>query len=390
MAASPDWEFLFSDAPQAEYSRRAAAGIVVDEEAGIASISAMNDVLAVNRHKGVTSKAPDDPPTLGGVRPLIPLDLDGAEHTKFRKLLDPLFSPKRMALLESPIRSLADELIDVFVEDGRVELFEALCQPIPSTTFITMLGLPLSEMDTFLRFKDYAIRAPGDTPEEQAANRDAAGRAMADRLSWELQQRRDDGQRGDDLIDGFMDAEVDGHRLSDDEIVDIVYLLVIAGLDTVTAALSCVFRWLAIHPAEQVRLRDDPALLTAAMEELLRFESPVPGGGRYAAEDIEINGAFLAAGTRLVMSWSSANVDVAAFDDPLAVDLGRAANRHIAFASGFHRCLGSHLARVELRAVVDQFHQRTRRYWITEGESPRMHNIGVRTVEYLPVTFETI
>jgi cytochrome P450 len=348
----------------------------------------MADILAVNLHKGVISKAPDAPPTMGGIRPLIPLDLDGTEQVKYRRLLDPLFAPRQVALLEPRVRQLADELIDGFIDNGEVELFGALCQPIPSTIFITMLGLPVSDLDYFLQFKDYAIRAPGETIEEQEANRDQAGRDMADRLIRELERRRRLGDPGDDLIGGFMVTEIDGHRLSDDDIVDICYLLVIAGLDTVAASLSCLFNWLAVHPDEQQHLRADPTLLAPAIEELMRFESPVMFGGRYASEDLTINGTNIPRGTHLMVSWSSANMDPSVFVEPETVNLERPSNKHIAFASGFHRCLGSHLARLELRVVIDQFHKRIANYWIQGGEESSVHNVGVRTFEYLPLAFE--
>jgi cytochrome P450 len=353
-----------------------------------ASITRMADVLAVNMHKGVLAKPPGSPPTMGGIRPLIPLDLDGADQAKYRKLLDPLFAPKHVAALEPRIRDLTDQLVDTFIEDGRVELYHAFCQPLPGTIFISLLGLPLDEIDTFIRFKDYAIRAPGDTPEEQAVNRDQAGRDMADRLYRELDDRRKNGQPADDLIAGFMQADVDGHRLSDDDIVDICYLLVIAGLDTVAASLSCIIHWLAQHPDEQRRLRAHPEELPQAIEELMRFESPVIGGGRYAAEDIEINGTTIPAGTMLAVSWSAANMDPEVFDDPLTVDLHRPTNRHIGFASGYHRCLGSHLARLELRAAIQRFHERVEHYWIADGEAAKVHNLGVRTFEHLPLGFD--
>jgi cytochrome P450 len=132
----------------------------------------------------------------------------------------------------------------------------------------------------------------------------------------------------------------------------------------------------------------EPDRLGLAIEELMRFESPVPAGGaRWATEDTDVNGVPVKAGDLIFLCWASANVDPAAFDHPLAVDIDRPANRHIGFAAGFHRCLGSHLARNELRVAIDQFHRRIPDYWLTEGETPRYQLQGVRQVEYLPVTF---
>ncbi len=393
MAETPNRLNLFDpeidqEQPQHVYAMRARQGIAFNPDGKSATISAMADILAVNMHKDVTARSPGAPSSMGGLRPLIPLDLDGDEHTKYRKLLDPLFAPKQVALLEPNIRALSNDLIERFIDNGRADLFSEFCQPLPGTIFISLLGLPLSELPYFLRFKDYAIRAPGETPEEMAANRDQAGRDMADRLYREIELRRRESEPRSDLIAGFLEVEVDGHRLSDDDIVDICYLLVIAGLDTVAGSLSCILHWLARHPAEQQRLRDEPALLAGAIEELMRYESPVPGGGRYANEDIDINGTKIPAGTQLQVSWACANVDEAEFPNALTVDFERPVNRHIAFASGFHRCLGSHLARLELRVAIEQFQAWTAHYWIPDDDQPRIHNVGVRSVEYLPVAFE--
>ena len=141
----------------------------------------------------------------------------------------------------------------------------------------------------------------------------------------------------------------EGARLTRDEIMNIAHLFVIAGLDTVTASLTCIVGWLARHPDVQQRVMDDPSLLPATIEELMRFENPVmTSGARIATEDTEVNGVPVHAGDRVTLCWATANLDPEAFADPLDVDIQRQGNRHIAFAAGRHRCLGSHLARLEL------------------------------------------
>jgi cytochrome P450 len=132
----------------------------------------------------------------------------------------------------------------------------------------------------------------------------------------------------------------------------------------------------------------DPSLLPDAIEELMRFESPVPsGGGRWATEDTEVNGVTIKRGDLIYLCWASGNLDPTTFDGPLEVDLRRPDNRHIAFAAGVHRCLGSHLARVELRAAIDQFHRRIPDYWVTEGDAVEYEFHGVRQATHLPLTF---
>ena len=167
-----------------------------------------------------------------------------------------------------------------------------------------------------------------------------------------------------------------------------MHLFTIAGLDTVTASLTCIVGWFARHPEGLARVVEHPDVLPAAIEELMRYENPVlTSGGRMATADTEVNGVPVKAGDFVTQCWTTANLDPEVFPDPLTVDFDRSGNRHIAFASGWHRCLGSHLARLELRTAVDQLHRRIPSYTITPGESPQYHHAGVRAATYLPLSF---
>ena len=323
---------------------------------------------------------------LGAERPLIPLDFDGDPHRKYRRLLDPLFTPKRVAWLEESIRSRTNALIDQFEDAGAAELMGDFCQPLPTHVFIDLLGLPTGDLPAFLDFKEAVVRPQGATVDEQQANMQAAGRRMYEYLANVLDERRA-GPARDDLIAGFLDTTVDGERLTDTEIIDICYLLVIAGLDTVTSSLSCLLAWFAEHAAERRTVVADPTLLPKAIEELLRFESPVPLGHRWVTADIEVGGRHFPAGSMVEIVWAAANVDPDAFPDPLTVDFGRARNAHVAFAAGPHRCLGSNLARLELRVALTEFHRRIPDYEITPGQAITYTNYGVRAAISLPITF---
>jgi cytochrome P450 len=352
---------------------------------GMPVVTRMAELIALNRHPAV--HATDGVHfNLGGKRPLIPLDLDGAEHTRFRRLLDPLFSPKSVAGLADQVRERINALIDGFAAAGEVELFEEFCVPLPSQIFIRLLGLPLSDLPRFIAFKDATVRPEGGTDEERETVKARAGEAMYTYLQDVLEQRRREPPH-DDLIGGFLTTEVDGDRLSDEDIIDICYLLVIAGLDTVTSSLSCLIAWLAQHPGERDRLVQDPSAIPAAIEELTRFESPVLLGHRWIAEDIEVEGRRFEGGTKVTVVWASANVDPDAVADPLTVDLGRKDCRHVSFASGFHRCLGSHLARLELRIALEELHRRIPDYRVTPGAEPVYINYGVRAALQLPLSF---
>ena len=171
-----------------------------------------------------------------------------------------------------------------------------------------------------------------------------------------IAERGDD--RADDLLSAFLDAEVDGERLSHEEILDICFLFLIAGLDTVTASLDCMFTHLAENPEHRQRLIDDPEAIHAIVEELLRWETPVMGGARVATRDTEIDGFDIAEGEQVMVLFGAANVDASETTCPMELDWDREANRHLAFGGGIHRCLGSHLARIELRVALTEWHRR--------------------------------
>jgi cytochrome P450 len=380
---------LNTEVPQTSIDAVRRASPVVRWDKGVGFFG-MQDVLAGAKNPHLVSM---DPTThavfgLGTVEPAIPLNLDGEIHKHYRKLLDPLFTPPKMALLEPQIRALADQLIDGFINDGHVELYSALCVPIPSTVFLTLFGMPLSDTDFLNAKKNRILKNEGATLEEWNRLGCEAGAELDVHLRMRLGERRAAGTRHQDLLDSFMHFQVDGHGLNDDEIVNLMHMFTVAGLDTVTSSMSCIFAWLAKHPEQRRHLVAHPDKLGTAVEEIMRYESPVPSGGaRYATQDTEINGVEVRKGDMIFLCWASANLDPAMFEAPLEPDLDRGTNPHIAFAAGFHRCLGSHLARNELRVTLDQFHRRIGDYWITEGEEVTYEFAGVRAAVHLPISF---
>ena len=368
--------------PQEFYPMLREIGVVAMEEMTL--ITRHEDVVWALRHPELFSSG-SDAIDIGNVRPLIPLQIDPPNHVKFRRLLDPLFAPREMEKLEGDVRALVVELIDSFVDAGACEFNSAVAIPLPCTVFLRLMGLPLEDLDLFLRFKDGIIRPEAETL--------AAGRAMARETGQEIYayfetviaERREQPQ--DDLLSGFLSAEIDGEVLTTEDILDISYLFLLAGLDTVTASLGCAVTYLAQHPERQQALRDDPSLVPAAVEELLRWETPVPGVVRVATQDVEVAGATIPAGQTVTCLLASANTDGTEFPDPETVDFDRAANRHLAFGGGLHRCLGSHLARLEMRVALEELHRRVPAYAIKAGETP-IYTMGIRGVEYLPLVWE--
>jgi len=289
-----------------------------------------------------------------------------------------------VALLENDVRKLSNQLIDDFIDTGECEFNSAFAIPLPCTVFLRLLGLPLEDLDLFLGFKDNIIRPETRDQKEYERVQAETGRQIYAYFDKVLDERAQ--QPRDDMLTGFLEADVDGNRLTREDILDICYLFLLAGLDTVTASVGCMVSYLAQHPEQRHRLVDDPTQIPGAVEELLRWETPVPGVPRVVAEEVELCGERLEPGERVTVLLGSANIDEGGFPEPDDVDFERPANRHLAFGGGVHRCLGSHLARLELRVALEQLHERIPEYAIKPGEEPK-YSMGIRAVEHLPLVF---
>jgi cytochrome P450 len=345
-------------------------------------ITRYDDVLNALKHPEVFSSK--DVVALGDF-PLIPLSVDPPDHAKYRRLLDPEFSPKRMAALEVEARKLVNEIIDGFADRGECDFHEDFATPLPSTIFLSLLGTPQSDLPQFLRWRDETIRPVADTVEEANRIRFAAGQAIESYFETALEEKRRNPD--DRLLTRLVNAEIDGRPLTQAELLGTCHLLLLGGLDTVTATLDCMIVYLARHPERRQALVDDPSLVPAAVEELLRHQTPVMMVPRVMARDAEVGGVEIKAGDSATLMLGAANCDRDAFDHADDVDFGRQANRHLAFGGGPHRCLGSHLARLELRIAIEEFHARIPRYDIREGTEIHF-SPGIRQADNLPLVFE--
>jgi cytochrome P450 len=384
----PEGQFDFDPAgPQSIYDLMREHSPVLKIEQGGTIIARHEDVEFALRNADIFS-SDMEAVSIGNVRPLIPLQVNPPDHVKFRRLLDPLFAPKQVALLEADVRKLSDQLIDDFIDSGECEFNSAFAIPLPCTVFLRLLGLPLEDLDLFLELKDNIIRPMGEAAQFQLEEFTRIQAETGQRIYAYFDEMLDERERQpqDDMLTGFLEAEVDGQRLTREDILDICYLFLLAGLDTVTASVGCMVSYLAQHPEQRQLLVDDPSRIPGAVEELLRWETPVPGVPRVVTQDVELSGERLEPGERVTVLIGSANIDERGFPAPAEVDFERPANRHLAFGGGVHRCLGSHLARLELRVALEQLHERIPDYAIKPGEEPK-YSMGIRAVEYLPLVF---
>lgn len=352
-------------------------GVIVSSRAGVDEVVRNPDVFSSNM------SAHD----LKTRRPLIPLQIDPPDHRKYRKILDPLFAPPRMRALEESVARLVNGLIDAFVDDDEIDFTRQFSVPFPSQVFLTMFGLPSEDLPRFLRMKDGVIRPdhvvghPFGHPETEAYQRETADSIYA-YFEHVLDKRA--GKRRDDLLSHFLHVEVDGDRLTREDVLDICFLLLIAGLDTVSASLDCFFGYLAEHPDARRKLVQEPDSIPLVVEELLRWETPVMGVARVATRDVEVGGFPITAREQVMVLLGAANVDESEFADAGEVRWDRETNRHLAFGGGIHRCLGSHLARLELRVALREWHRRIPDYRVKPG-TELDYTAGIRTLGSFPM-----
>jgi cytochrome P450 len=377
--------------PQPVYQKLLEGGGAIEPHPGMMlNFSRVNTEFVLRHHELFSSRVEMN---LGNVRPLIPLNVDPPAHANYRKLLDPLFAPKRMDEQEADITRRVNALIDGFIDRGECNFSEEFAEVFPTSVFLGLLGLPEEELAMFLRLRDGSLHSEKIDPgalfdlEKRRAVQEATGAEIYDYFSRLIALR--EREPADDIITRFLSVDIEGQRLSHEDILDICFLFLIAGLDTVTDSLTCFFAFLAQHPDHRREIVADPSVIPAAVEELLRWESPVPAGvPRVALSDVELpNGQTVTEGTAVVVSYGAANVDPSACEDPFAVRFDRGKNTHLAFGGGVHRCLGSHLARRELRVALREWHRRIPEYGLKAGHEDLEYSPGLRFVKDLTLAW---
>jgi cytochrome P450 len=294
---------------------------------------------------------------------------------------------------EEDISARVNHFIDAFADRGECNFSEEFAELFPSSVFLGLMGFPWSELDTLMHLRDGALHPEKIDPEtrfdleKRAALSRANGQEIYEYFTTWLDERQARPQ--DDILTHFLQAEVDGEKLSREEILDICFLFLVAGLDTVSDSLTCFWAFLARNEGHRRQIVEDPSIIPTAVEELLRWESPVPiGNPRVATTDTVLpNGEPVAAGCPVLVSYGASNVDPSEFEDAFSVRFDRAKNRHIAFGAGVHRCLGSHLARRELRIAVREWHRRIPDYRIKPGHEDLEYPPGLRHVKDLTLVW---
>ncbi|EID17446.1 cytochrome P450 [Mycolicibacterium phlei] len=350
-----------------------------DAHGGFWVISRYDDVVAAAKNDEVFASGY----TVNGVSPLgvtippspvpmCPIEMDPPEYLPYRKLLNPFFSPGESKKWEPRIAHWVDVCLDQVIEKGSFDLVDDLANPVPSLFTCEFLGLPIEKWNDFASVQHEIIYTP---PEEQE---DILRRYME--LCGEVFQlitERRQNPTGEGLIDFLVTAEIDGEPIPDDKVFSMVNLVIAGGFDTTTAVTVSSLVYLAEHPEDRQRLIDNPDLLPRAIEEFLRAFTPQQALARTVTKPVTVAGVELQPGERVLLSWASANQDETAFERPEEIILDRFPNRHTTFGIGIHRCLGSHVARIELETMIRRVLDRMPDYRVDLAAARRYPSIGI-------------
>jgi cytochrome P450 len=304
--------------------------------------------------------------------------MDPVRHTQLRALVSRAFTPKRIAEVEPLTRAVARELVDGIAERGHCDLQHEYASVLPSVVIGKMIGVPNEHIDHFRSWTDSFLEIQG--PQDYL---DSLGKCY-ELFAQLLAERRRQPQ--DDLMSALLAAEVDGERLTEEELLGFCFLLVLAGNDTTASLIGSGVVLLARDPAQRAELVRDPSLWPDAIEEINRLESPAQVLPRTTTRDVELHGKVIPAGSRVMLIWGSANHDEREFPDPERFDIHREITKHLAFGHGHHYCLGSNLARLEARVAFEELHARLPDYELA-GEPRRITSIWARAYGEVPLRF---
>ncbi len=364
---------------------RANEPVYLDEPNAIGGVTRYEDVKAVSKDPVTYSNA-------GGIRPDYPampfmIDMDGPEHLRRRRLVNGGFTPRRVAELEQRIRRTCDEIIDRVCEQGACDFVRDIAAPLPMIVIGDLLGVAPPDREALLGWSDDMLKALGSPDPDAMVGAATAFSHYGHYIRQRIDERRSSGDDRD-LTGVLVHAEIDGDRLDEDSLIFETLLILIGGDETTRHVISGGMEALLRAPAQLEALRADRMLLPVAIEEMLRWVSPIKNMARTATRGAVLAGQPIGAGDKLLLLYPSANRDEAVFTDPETFDIARRPNEHVAFGFGPHFCLGNSLARLELRCMFDRVLDRLADLRLSGDEAVRLRQANfVSGIESLPVEF---
>jgi cytochrome P450 len=360
------------------------AGDVFRDADGTYYLTSLEAVQFAHRNPDIFSSARafDE---LGSPVPLIPLAIDPPEHVRYRRILDQMLAPRVVNALEEDLRTQIRDLVAAFWTRGTCDVVDDIARLYPTQVFLTLFGLPLSDRDQFIQWSEAIIEnstvGSGEPPPEVIEN----AMALFLYLQDHVEQKRT--RPADDMLSQVL-ALSGGEAWSNEEVLGLCFLFTLAGLDTVAAEIGFVMLYLARDPELRARVVADPDAVMPAIEEILRLELPAPTTPRVTLCDVEVGGVTIPAGSAIMLCLATANREAGRFATPDEVDLGQSERNHLSFGGGIHRCLGAHLARRELRLVVEEFHRLIPDYEVAPGFEPEIvWPSGTFHLRSLPLVF---
>jgi cytochrome P450 family 142 subfamily A polypeptide 1 len=329
---------------------RANAPVWKDPKHGVWAVSTYDLVKEVATQPALFSNAGGIRPDNGPVPQMI--DMDDPEHWNRRKVVNKGLTPRRVRQREPAIRRTASRLVDAVMEREEFDLIWDLAAWLPLTVIADDLGVAEPDREQLLHWSDELLTGLGSNDEEILTKQMLAAVGYAEYARVVMEARR--AQPTDDLMSILVHAEVDGEHLSDEEIISESLLILVGGDETTRHVISGGVYQLLFDRSRWEALRADRRLLPTAIEEMLRWVSPIRNMARQATEDLELNGQQIRQGEKLLLLCPSANRDEAVFEDPFRFDIGRTPNQHVAFGFGPHFCLGANLARLELTIILEE------------------------------------
>jgi len=360
------------------------------EDNGFWAITRYEDVVSVSKDPGTFSSfkggtilrdLPEE--DLNNTRTIM-LNMDPPQHSKYRKIVSQGFTPRMTARLEPRIRSATTSILDEIAERGECDFVRHISAELPLIVIAELVGVPLEDRHKVFEWSNRLIGF--DDPEFEGG---AEKGKMAAMEMWmyanQLAEQRKQEPR-DDLVSALMTGEVDGEKLTEMEFDSFFLLLAVAGNETTRNLISGGMLALIENPAERQKLLDEPSLLNSAVEEMLRWVSPVSQFRRTATRDTEVRGQKIREGDKVVVYYQSANRDEDVFDDPYSFKVDRSPNNHVAFGIGEHFCLGANLARLEIRVMFEELLRRMPDIELA-GPVRRLRSNFINGVKEMPIRF---
>jgi cytochrome P450 len=358
-------------------------GEVFQDVDGVYYLTSPTAISYATKHPEVFASGPAFA-FLGSPVPLVPLAIDPPDHRRFRKVLDPLLAPRVVNALENTLRHQIADLVARVAATGRCDVMADIARLYPTSVFLTLFGMPLDDRETFIEWVETVNGGtPGTEPTPEVAE---AGAQLFGYLQRHIDLKRADP--GDDMLSKVLTLTGD-EAWTDAEVLGMCFLFTLAGLDTVTAEIGFMMAYLAADPELRRRVVADHDAATIFLEEIVRLEPPAPTTVRVTTADTEVCGVRIPAGSMCQIAWGAANRSPERGEGADAVNVDAPDEGHLGFGAGIHRCVGSHLARKELRLVLEEFHKQIPDYRLADGYAPRMVFPSI-TYHYaeLPLVFD--